>query len=79
MFKKMETQKINPYIYLVLFLVMIALLSFTIVYLIKNVELIKSDAIVFGMKQHNFNSCMCKLPNGQTVSFGDIKILNING
>ena len=40
----------------------IALFIFATVVLIKNVEEIKTDPIVYGMEKHEFNSCVCYGP-----------------
>ena len=78
---EMEQKTIIQYIYLFLFICLILILSFTVVYLIKNAELIKAEPIKFGMNQYKFTKCSCYLSNGELVSFGDnqINILNFTG
>ena len=78
---EMEQKTIIQYVYLVLFICLILILSFTVVYLIKNVELIKAEPIKFGMDQYKFISCSCYLENGKKVSFGEpiINLLNFTG
>lgn len=60
-------------IFLVLIMVFICMLAFTIFFLIKNKELITTDAIVYGMKMHNFTSCSCIDSTGKFISFGKQK------
>lgn len=40
----------------------IALFVFAILVLVKNVEEIKTDPIVYGMEKHEFSSCVCYGP-----------------
>ena len=49
----------KDYLYFILILIFLVLLMFTIVYFVKNANLIKSDPLIYGMKKHNFTSCSC--------------------
>ena len=44
--------------------VAVILLIVVIISLIKNVDEIKSDPIIYGMDKHNFNYCSCLNENG---------------
>jgi len=54
----------KDYIYLILILIFLVILVFTIVYFVKNANLIKSDPFIYAMKKHNFSSCSCFDSNG---------------
>jgi len=45
----------------------IILFILAMVILVKNVNEIKKDPIIYGMEKHNFNSCSCTDQNFQTV------------
>ena len=65
----MEKGEIKQIVFLVLIVILIFLLIFTIVTLIKNKEIITKDAIVYGMKMHNFSSCTCLDNSGNILNF----------
>jgi hypothetical protein len=54
-----DKQEIINWVILGMIVIFIISLVFTIVYLIKNANLIKSDPFMYAMKQHNFTSCSC--------------------
>ena len=51
---------------LLLFIVIIVLISVLIIF-VKNIDLIKLDSIVYGMKIHNYSSCSCQDVNGNFI------------
>ena len=52
-------EEIQQYLILALILVFLIILVFTIVIFVRNVNLIKSDPLIYGMKRHNFIDCSC--------------------
>lgn len=60
---------IGLYLGLILFI-------FAIIALAKNVEEIRTDAIIYGMDKHDFISCTCRNLNGQfvTIDLDDHKL-----
>lgn len=56
-------QETKQTLFLVLIFIFIILLLFTMVYLIKNVEVIKNNPIVYGIKINNFTYCKCLKDN----------------
>jgi hypothetical protein len=62
----------TDYIYIILIFIFIVLLIFTIIYFVKNANLIKSDPLIYGMKKHNFTSCSCFDSKGNNYqSYGE--------
>lgn len=56
----MEESKITiTLIYLLLISIAVAALIFLSVKLVKNIDIIKSDPLSYGMNVHNFSSCSC--------------------
>lgn len=56
----------NQIIFNILLFIIIIILFVTIVILVKNINIIKSDSIIYGMKIHNFTSCSCIDDKGLT-------------
>ena len=55
----METKDKTQLIFLILILFALVIFTYTIVVLIKNIELIKQDPIQYGIEKNNFYSCVC--------------------
>ena len=55
----MEKSNKLSLVFLVLISICIMIFSFTIFTLIKNIDLIKKDAVSYGMEKNNFYSCVC--------------------
>lgn len=49
-----------------LFIAIIVLIAVLIIF-VKNINLIKSDSLVYGMKVHNFTSCSCQDDKGNFI------------
>lgn len=60
-------------------LLFIAILSliYTTVVITKNVNIIKTDALLFGMKAHNYSSCICYDKDGKTVNINPNPFYNV--
>lgn len=54
----------------------IALFIFAIVSLVKNIEEIRTDPIVYGMDKHEFSSCVCYGPGESmtTITMDDVGV-----
>lgn len=57
-------KNITQIIFLGLMSIFLLILIFTIVYFIKEVKVIKTDTLLYGMEKHNFVSCACYDKNG---------------
>jgi hypothetical protein len=57
--KKQNRSDFKQNIFLILLVVAICVMIFTVLTLIKNKNIILSDAISYGMKSHNFKTCSC--------------------
>lgn len=66
---KMSATERNQVIMIVLTSIAIILLLATLIYLVKNVDEIKSDAIIYGMEKEGYNTCSCSLANGRSVIY----------
>lgn len=55
-------------IYLVLIFILILILSFLCFYLVRNVNLLKSEPIKFGITKYGFDSCSC-MKDGNFINF----------
>ena len=62
--KYIELQKISIASSIII-LMLLLLLSYFLYTFHNNLELIKSDPLVYGLKSHDFNSCSCQDTKGQ--------------
>jgi hypothetical protein len=58
----------REYLILLVVFILICLLVLLIVILINNINLIKQDAIIYGMERHGFSQCNCLDSNSQYVN-----------
>jgi len=55
--------------FMILIIIFMAMLLFSIVYLIKNVNEIKSDPINYGMRNRGYSTCSCNTPQGENFFY----------
>lgn len=65
-------------IFLVMIFILIVIMSFLCFYLVKNVNLLKSEPIKFGITKYGFDSCSCML-TGKFVNFNKSGDLEVDG
>lgn len=67
---KKPWSKYSSLIFLILITIFIVVMIFTIIILVKNIDLIKQDPLVYGMERMDYDSCDC------IDSYG--KVWNVN-
>lgn len=58
----------KEYFTLLAVFILILILVFTIVVFIKNINLIKNDALLYGMEKHDFYQCSCLKNSGGMIT-----------